>query len=398
MPPSARAFATRATSVGERARIAGSVVIAVVFLYALFGGVGHKLTGTRYGEAPHIVNLPSASLARTPSATRAPLCSGWATPGAAPPEDAASCPPPEWGAKYANYQADDLIRVSWGLKGWVGRCWGWWGPRHAWPTTATTARPTLAFLLTLRTSAGRQLSQPPARGRLVGGVAAARAQCCCMRRRVCQSRVRGGWLFGWEWAVAGLGGIHGQAAASWREERALVAPAVRRPARTTPAHRLLPPYLLPPARGCNVWAFCADYASGCGECFPQAANHAAPGPESAKFGRYGGCTADGTYPYGTCSLKKAADPSSPKPAGDGDYDSWISGARAAGGGVAGGGAGGDTASGQAADAAGATDIIPEADAHAKPGAGAAGGAHTVKTAAEKAAATGVGKGAADEWP
>ena len=240
MPPSARAFATRATSVGERARIAGSVVVAVVFLYALFGGVGHKLTGTRYGEAPHIVNLPSASLARTPSATRAPLCSGWATPGAAPPEDAASCPPPEWGAKYANYQADDLIRESWGLKGWVGRCWGWWGPRHAWPTTATTARPTLAFLLTLLTSAGRQLSQPPARGRLVGGVAAARAQCCCMRRRVCQSRVRGGWLFGWEWAVAGLGGIHGQAAASWREERALVAPAVRRPARTTPAHHRLP--------------------------------------------------------------------------------------------------------------------------------------------------------------
>jgi hypothetical protein len=84
---------------------------------------------------------------------------------------------------------------------------------------------------------------------------------------------------------------------------------------------------------CNAWTFCADFKWGCGECYPQVAGHAAPGPAAAKFGVHGGCTDGGTsYPFGTCSLKRAANPSFPKPAADADADTWVSGVLAGGGG------------------------------------------------------------------
>lgn len=84
--------------------------------------------------------------------------------------------------------------------------------------------------------------------------------------------------------------------------------------------------------GCNVWVFCAEYETGCGECLPQYLSHDAPAkftsaPPAHRYGRHGGCTADGTFAYGTCSLKRAANLTDAglAPADDDDADSWISG-------------------------------------------------------------------------
>ena len=83
---------------------------------------------------------------------------------------------------------------------------------------------------------------------------------------------------------------------------------------------------------CNVWVFCADKKYGCGECFPQVSGFDATqadkaAPASSRFGPHGGCTQDfGSFPFRTCSLKKAKDPRRPKPSSYDDFDSWISGA------------------------------------------------------------------------
>ncbi len=52
-----------------------------------------------------------------------------------------------------------------------------------------------------------------------------------------------------------------------------------------------------------------------------------------KFGPHGGCTDNGAYPFGTCSLKRAADPKKPRPADDADFDSWVSGVKGGGNGA-----------------------------------------------------------------
>lgn len=81
---------------------------------------------------------------------------------------------------------------------------------------------------------------------------------------------------------------------------------------------------------CNVWVFCAEHESGCGECLPQYMDFdakLAKTPPSHRYGRHGGCTRDGTFPYGTCSLKQAHNTTDAglRPADDDDADSWISG-------------------------------------------------------------------------
>ena len=48
---------------------------------------------------------------REPSPFRVPLCAAPSWPGKALVEDLSHCPPPEWGALYSNYQADELIKV-----------------------------------------------------------------------------------------------------------------------------------------------------------------------------------------------------------------------------------------------------------------------------------------------
>ena len=130
---------------------------------------------------------------------------------------------------------------------------------------------------------------------------------------------------------------------------------------------------------CNAWTFCADTRFGCGECFPQTAGHAAPGPAASKFGVHGGCTDNGAYPYGTCSLKRAANPAAPKPADDADFDSWVSGVKGGGMGAAtAGGAGAATAAGVARDEEGVVESRQAVDSAAfrarkvMPGGGGAG--------------------------
>ena len=83
--------------------------------------------------------------------------------------------------------------------------------------------------------------------------------------------------------------------------------------------------------GCNVWVFCADYGSGCGECLPQYMNadaKLATTPPHERFGAHGGCDPrTGAYPFATCSLKRALNTTDAglAPADDDDADSWISG-------------------------------------------------------------------------
>ena len=78
--------------------------------------------------------------------------------------------------------------------------------------------------------------------------------------------------------------------------------------------------------------FCADKKYGCGECFPQVSDINAKqadkaAPASSRFGPHGGCTRDfGSFPFRTCSLKKARDPRRPNPSSYDDFDSWVSGA------------------------------------------------------------------------
>lgn len=90
--------------------------------------------------------------------------------------------------------------------------------------------------------------------------------------------------------------------------------------------------LFSPRPAKNNRVFCADKKYGCGECFPQVSNFDAKqadktAPASSRFGRHGGCTVDfGSFPFRTCSLKRAADPRRPNPSSYDDFDSWISGA------------------------------------------------------------------------
>ena len=78
--------------------------------------------------------------------------------------------------------------------------------------------------------------------------------------------------------------------------------------------------------------FCSDKKYGCCECFPQVSNFDAKqadktAPASARFGKFGGCTLHyGSFPFRTCSLKRARDPRKPTPSSYDDFDSWISGA------------------------------------------------------------------------
>lgn len=62
---------------------------------------------------------------------------------------------------------------------------------------------------------------------------------------------------------------------------------------------------------------------------PQYANADAKygGPPHTRFGPHGGCTAGGTYPFGTCSLKAAHNLTEAglNLAADDGADAWISG-------------------------------------------------------------------------
>jgi hypothetical protein len=133
---------------------------------------------------------------------------------------------------------------------------------------------------------------------------------------------------------------------------------------------------------CNAWTFCADHRLGCGECFPQAVGHSAPGGNPLhKFGPHGGCTPDGTYPYGTCSLKRARDVGRPKPADDADFDSWVSGVKVQGGGAGAGAGAAGAAEGQ--ESRQAVDTAAGRAHAAREGGGGGGGGGAAKAAAGK---------------
>ena len=240
-------------------------IIGCLVLFMIFGPSlrGAPSTASNY-KAFTPRSLPPPG-PREPSPFRAPLCAAPAWPGSALVEDMDHCPPP--GTVYGNYQADELIKVRGGEGMERAAAARFRIPRPALPPPSIlTFPPSFALSLSLLQLDINSHIPPP----------------------------QGGWSAARPPPVASAATCAQACAAEAR---------------------------------CNVWTFCADHRFGCGECFPQAAGHAAPGPAMAKFGVNGGCTPDGSYPFGTCSLKRAADPARPRPADDADFDSWISGVK-----------------------------------------------------------------------
>lgn len=86
-------------------------LVLVLFVYLLFAGHrSSSSTASNYRSfKPRDLPPPPP---REPSPFRAPLCAAPAWPGAALVEDVGHCPDAAWGAVYANYQADELIKLD----------------------------------------------------------------------------------------------------------------------------------------------------------------------------------------------------------------------------------------------------------------------------------------------
>lgn len=100
-----------AASLADKLRSNLGAVVGIIVLYLFVGSLRGPSVKTKTSYKSFTARDLPPPAPREPSPFRVPLCAAPAWPGSALVEDMAHCPGPEWGAVYANYQADELIKV-----------------------------------------------------------------------------------------------------------------------------------------------------------------------------------------------------------------------------------------------------------------------------------------------